>query len=274
MDVAQHLVGDLSGDANWQQAVEGASVVVHCAGRAHVADAAGDSLAEFRAVNVDGTLQLARCAAAAGVRRFIFLSTIKVHGEATASGSPLRPDDACDPKDAYGLSKLEAETALRRLTQDTGMELVIIRPPLVYGPGVKANFAALMNWVKRGWPLPLAAVHNQRSLVGLDNLVDLIVTCMTHGDAPGQVFLVSDGEDVSTTELLRRIGSAMGRPARLVPVPCTWLTLAAAMVGKRGIAQRLLGSLQVDASRTCELLDWRPPLSLDEGLKRAAGRVV
>jgi nucleoside-diphosphate-sugar epimerase len=272
--VTQHLVADLSGDTNWQQALEGAAIVVHCAARAHVPDAAGDSLAEFRAVNVNGTLHLARCAAAAGVKRFIFLSSIKVHGEATAPGSPLRPNDPCNPKDAYGLSKLEAETALRSLTQDTGMELVVIRPPLVYGPGVKANFAALMNWVRRGWPLPLAAVHNQRSLVGIDNLVDLIVTCLTHGAAPGQVFLVSDGEDVSTTELLRRMASAMGHPARLFPVPCSWLTLAAAMAGKPGIAQRLLGSLQVDANGTCELLDWRPPLSLDEGLKRAAGRLV
>ncbi|VTU38645.1 Cholesterol dehydrogenase [Variovorax sp. PBL-H6] len=268
---AQHLVGDLSGDTNWQEAIEGVSIVVHCAARAHVVGPAGDSLAAFRAVNVDGTLHLARCAAAAGVKRFIFLSSIKVHGEATVAGSPLRHDDACHPKDAYGLSKLEAETGLRRLTQGTGMELVVIRPPLVYGPGVRANFAALMNWVRRGWPLPLAAVHNRRSLVGIDNLVDLIVTCLTHDAAPGQVLLVSDGEDVSTTQLLRRMGSAMGRPARLFPMPCTWLTLAAAMVGRSDIAQRLLGSLQVDDSRTRELLDWRPPLSLDEGLKRAAG---
>ena len=274
VSAAQHLVGDLSGNTNWQPAVEGASIVVHCAARAHVVGAASDSLAALREVNVDGTLHLARCAAAAGVRRFIFLSSIKVHGEATVPGSPLRPNDACDPKDAYGLSKFEAETGLRRLAQETGMELVIIRPPLVYGPGVSANFAALMNWVKRGWPLPLAAVHNQRSLIGLDNLVDLIVTCLTHGAAPGQVFLVSDGEDVSTTQLLRRMGSAMGRPVRLFPVPCTWLIAAAAMLGRPGVAQRLLGSLQVDTSRTCDLLDWRPPLSLDEGLKRAAGRVM
>jgi nucleoside-diphosphate-sugar epimerase len=208
------------------------------------------------------------------VRRFIFLSSIKVHGEATAPGSPLRPYDTCNPKDAYGLSKLEAESGLRRLTHATGMELVVIRPPLVYGPGVRANFAALMSWVRRGWPLPLAAVHNQRSLVGLDNLVDLIMTCLTHSAAAGQVLLVSDGEDVSTTQLLRRIGRAMGCPVRLFPVPCSWMTLAAAMVGRRGVAQRLFGSLQVDASRTCDLLNWRPPLSLDEGLKRAAEEVM
>jgi nucleoside-diphosphate-sugar epimerase len=166
---------------------------------------------------------------------------------------------------------MEAEQGLRELSAETGMEVVIIRPPLVYGPGVKANFAAMMRWLRRGLPLPLGAIHNQRSLVALDNLVDLIVTCLTHPAAANQTFLVSDGEDVSTTELLRRMGQALGRPARLIPFPASWLKLAATLVGKQDVAQRLCGSLQVDIEKTQRLLGWTPPVSLDEGLRRAAG---
>jgi UDP-glucose 4-epimerase len=232
---------------------------------------AADPLEEFRRVNVQGTLNLARQAAAAGVRRFVFVSSIKVNGEATQLGQPFTADDAPAPLDAYGVSKMEAERGLREIARQTGMEVVIIRPPLVYGPGVKANFAAMMRWLKRGVPLPLGAIHNQRSLVSLDNLVDLLVTCITHPAAANQTFLVSDGADVSTTELLRRMGQALGRPARLMPVPVSWLKLAAAMVGKQDVAQRLCGSLQVDIEKTRRLLGWTPPLSLDQGLKRAAG---
>jgi len=177
----------------------------------------------------------------------------------------------CEPwLDAYGVSKLEAEQGLREIALQTGMEVVIVRPPLVYGPGVKANFAAMMRWLKRGVPLPLGAIHNQRSLVALGNLVDLITVCLDHPAAANQTFLVSDGEDVSTTELLRRMGQAMGHPARLVPVPVSWLKLAAAGVGKQDVAQRLCGSLQVDIEKTRRLLGWMPPISLDEGLRRAA----
>lgn len=185
-------------------------------------------------------------------------------------GNPFSATDAPVPSDAYGVSKMEAEHGLHELSAQTGMDVVIIRPPLVYGPGVKANFAAMMSWLKRGVPLPLGAIHNQRSLVALDNLVDLIVTCLTHPAAANQTFLVSDGQDVSTTDLLRRMGRAMGHPARLVPVPVSCLKLAAAMLGKQDIAQRLCSSLQVDIDKTRHLLDWRPPLSLDEGLKKAA----
>ena len=261
----------LAEQSDWRAALAGIAVVVHAAARVHVmADTATDPLAEFRRVNVQGTLNLARQAAAAGVRRFVFISSIKVNGESTQPGHPFTADDAPAPLDPYGISKGEAEQGLRELSAETGMEVVIIRPPLVYGPGVKANFAAMMRWLQRGVPLPLGAIYNQRSLVALDNLVDLIVTCMTHPAAAHQTFLVSDGEDVSTTELLRRMGQAMNRPARLIPVPASGLKLAATIVGKRDVAQRLCGSLQVDIEKTRQLLGWRPPLTFDQGLKKAA----
>ena len=264
-------VGEISAQTDWSAALVGIQAVVHAAARVHVMqEAAADPLEEFRRVNVQGTLNLARQAASEGARRFVFVSSIKVNGEATQLGSAFKAEDAPSPLDAYGVSKMEAEQGLREIAFQTGMEVVIIRPPLVYGPGVKANFAAMMRWLRRDVPLPLGAIHNQRSLVALDNLVDLIVTCLTHPAAANQTFLVSDGEDVSTTELLRRMGQAMGRPARLIPVPASLLKLAAAMVGKQDVAQRLCGSLQVDIEKTRRLLGWTPPLSLDEGLRRAA----
>jgi nucleoside-diphosphate-sugar epimerase len=265
------VIGNMDERTDWRPALTATEVVIHLAARVHVmADAVENPLAEFRRVNVQGTLNLARQAAAAGVERFVFVSSIKVNGEATPPGYPFTADDVPAPLDAYGVSKMEAERGLRQIALQTGMEVVIIRPPLVYGPGVKANFAAVMRWLRRGVPLPLGAIHNQRSLVALDNLVDLIVTCLTHPAAANQTFLVSDGEDVSTTELLRRMGRAMGHPARLMPVPASLLTLAAAIVGKRDVAQRLCGSLQVDIEKTRRLLGWTPPLSLDQGLKKAA----
>lgn len=249
----------------------GQDCVIHLAARVHVMDdAVQDPLAEFRAANVDLTANLARRAARAGVRRFVFVSSIKVNGESTQLGAPFAADAVPAPMDAYGVSKMEAEQGLREIASQTGMQVVIIRPPLVYGPGVKANFAAMIRGLQRGIPLPLGAIHNQRSLVALDNLVDLIVTCLTHPAAANQTFLVSDGEDVSTSDLLRRMGQAMGHPARLIPVPASWLKLAAAMVGKQDMAQRLCGSLQVDIEKTRQLLGWNPPLTLDEGLKKAA----
>ena len=248
--------------------------VVHLAARVHVMhvmhETTNNPLAEFRRVNVQGTLNLARQAAAAGVRRFVFISSVKVNGESTQTGVPFTADDTPAPLDAYGVSKREAEQGLRELGVQTGMEVVIIRPPLVYGPGVKANFAAMMRWLKRGVPLPLGAIHNQRSLVAIDNLVDLILLCLTHPAAAHQTFLVSDGEDVSTTALLRRMGQAMGHPARLIPVPSGMLKLAGALVGKSDVVQRLCGSVQVDIAKTRDILGWTPPVSLDEGLRRAA----
>ena len=268
------VVGSIDGSTDWLDVLADCEVVVHLAARVHVMqDATADPLEEFRRINVQGTLNLARQAAAAGVRRFVFVSSIKVNGEATRLGCPFTADDAPAPLDAYGVSKMEAEQGLREIALQTGMEVVIIRPPLVYGPGVKANFAAMMRWLRRGVPLPLGAIHNQRSLVALGNLVDLIGTCLTHPAAVNQTFLVSDSEDVSTTELLQRMGQAMGRPTRLLPVPASWLKLAATLVGKPDVAQRLCGSLQVDIEKTHQLLGWVPPLSLAEGLKRAAGRL-
>lgn len=256
---------------DWSVAVKGVSAVVHCAARVHVmTDTAQNPLTEFRLINVQGTLNLARQASLAGVQRFIFVSSIKVNGEATQPGFPFKSDAASAPLDAYGISKMEAEQGLRELSAQTGMEVVIIRPPLVYGPGAKANFAAMMRWLQRGVPLPLGAIHNHRSLVALGNLADLIVTCISHPAAANQTFLVSDGEDVSTTELLHRMGQAMGKPARLLPVPASWLKLAATLVGKRDVAQRLCGSLQVDIENTRQVLGWTPPLTLDQGLKKAA----
>lgn len=268
-------VGELTPATDWAALVTGVEVVVHTAARVHVLDdTAADPLAEFQRVNVEGTLQLARQASVAGVRRFIFVSSVKVNGESTSGGQPFHADDQPAPLDAYGVSKHEAEQALRELALQTGMELVIVRPPLVYGPGVKANFAAMMRWLERGMPLPLGAVDNRRSLVAIDNLVDLLVTCLRHPAAAGQTFLVSDGEDVSTTQLLRRMGAALGRPARLLPVPPSWLEWSAARLGKGDVARRLCGSLQVDITKTRDLLGWRPPLSLDQGLKKAAGGVA
>lgn len=256
---------------DWRPSLAGADVVIHLAARVHVMnDSAADPLTEFRRINVEGTLNLARQAAAVGVRRFIFISSVKVNGEATQPGHSFTADDAPAPLDPYGISKMEAEQGLQQIAAQTGMEVVIIRPPLVYGPRVKANFAAMMRWLQRGVPLPLGAIDNRRSLVALDNLVDLILTCTSHPAAANQTFLVSDGEDVSTSALLRRMGLAMGRPARLLPVPAGLLKLAATLAGKRDVAQRLCGSLQVDIEKTRQLLGWSPPLTLDQGLKKAA----
>lgn len=254
----------------WADALQGCSTVIHLAARAHVMrEEAHDPLAAYRSVNTAGTLNLARQAAAAGVRRFVFLSSIKVNGEATAPGQAFRASDSPHPQDPYGMSKWEAEQGLRQIAQDTGMEVTTIRPPLVYGPGVKANFAALLRAVTRKRPLPLGAIHNLRSLVGLDNLVDLIMVCTTHPAAAQQTFLASDGEDLSTTDLVRRMARALGQPSRLLPVPAWWLQAGARMVGQGAAAQRLCGNLQVDIRHTREVLGWTPPVSVDEGLRRA-----
>ena len=264
-------IDGLTGNTDWASALSNVETVIHSAARVHVMnDLSADPLVEFRKVNVEGTLNLARQAAAAGVRRFIFISSIKVNGEGTEPGKPYTADDIPAPSDPYGISKLEAEQGLLLLAAETGMEVTIIRPVLVYGPGVKANFLSMMKWLGKGIPLPLGAIHNKRSLVALDNLVDLVVICLDHPAAVNQIFLVSDGKDLSTSELLRRMGKALGKPARLLPVPASWLNLAATLVGKRNVAQRLCGSLQVDIEKTRQLLGWTPPLSVDQGLKRAA----
>jgi len=270
--VQQVQVGDLLHTTDWGQALQDVDAVVHCAARVHVMqDDATDPLQAYREVNVNGTLKLASQAAQAGVRRFVFVSSIKVNGEFTEVGKPFTADDIPAPEDPYGVSKHEAEELLRKIAIETGMEVVIIRPPLVYGPGVKANFESMIRWLVRGVPLPLAAVtENRRSLVALDNLVDLIVTCLHHPAAANQTFLVSDGEDISTAQLLKRMGAAMGKPARLFYMPPTLLKLGASVFNRPGIYQRLCGSLQLDIAKTRQLLGWTPPVSVDEGLRRAA----
>ncbi|QEY62234.1 SDR family oxidoreductase [Metapseudomonas lalkuanensis] len=270
-EVKSRLVPSLDAEADWRPALSGVDVVIHAAARVHVMnERSDDPLAEFRKVNVDGTMCLARQSAAAGVRRFIFLSSIKVNGEWTSSGSPFIADAKPAPSDPYGVSKMEAEQALKDLASETGMEIVIIRPPLVYGPGVRANFLSMMRWLYKGIPLPFGAINNRRSLVALDNLVDLILACVRHPGAANQTFLVSDGEDLSTTQLLRRMGASLGRPARLLPIPEHLLSIAARLLGRKALAQRLCGSLQVDISKTRELLSWSPPVSVEQALNQTA----
>lgn len=273
LDVEQHAeafaVGDLAASTDWTAALVDVDIVIHAAARAHImSDDALDPLVEYRRVNVDGTMALARQAATAGVKRFVYISSIKVNGEQTELGSKFKANADPAPEDAYGMSKLEAENALLQLSTETGMELVIIRPPLVYGAGVKGNFATMAKLVAKGLPLPLGAIHNKRSLVALDNLVDLIITCIDHPAAVNQIFLAGDGEDISTTQLLRGVAKAMGKPSRLIPIPASWLMMAATVLGKKAVAQRLLGSLQVDISKAQQLLSWTPPLSVAEGLRR------
>jgi len=269
--IEQLRVGDLAASTDWGTALRGVDAVVHAAARVHVMhDVAADPLAEFRRVNVAGTVRLAREAARAGVKRFVFVSSIKVSGEGTRPGRPFRADDEPDPVDPYGVSKREAEDELRLVARETGLEVAIVRPVLVYGPGVKGNFHSMMRWLHRGVPLPLGAVHNRRSLVALDNLVDLLVTTLVHPAAANRTFLVSDGEDLSTTELLRRTATALGTRARLLPVPAPLLQGAARVAGRRAVADRLCGNLQVDITPTRELLGWTPSVAIDTALERAA----
>ena len=259
----------LDAHTDWTTALQGATTVIHLAARVHqVQDSSTDPLQAFRATNLHATLQLAQCALKMGVQRFIFVSTVKVLGEETAPDQPFRASDLAVPQDAYATSKHEAEQALRALVAGGSMELVIVRPPLVYGPGVRANFASLVRVVRRGIPLPLACVHNLRSLVGIDNLVSLLLRCTQHADAGGQIFLVSDGHDLSTPDLVRQLATALGQPARLWPVPLAGLQLAARLTGRQAAVQRLCSSLQVDISATCQGLQWAPPVSVAEGLRR------
>ncbi|MBV6661204.1 SDR family oxidoreductase [Pseudomonas yamanorum] len=258
-------------NTHWSSSLTGIDVVIHCAARVHVMnDNETDPLSAFRKVNVEGTLHLARQSAEAGVKRFIFISSIKVNGEGTPLARPYTADDRPEPADPYGISKMEAENGLRELAVITGMEVVIIRPVLVYGPGVKANFLSMMRWLDRGVPLPFGAINNARSLVALDNLVDLIITSLTHPSAANQTFLASDGEDLSTTQLLRRMANALGKPTRLLPVPSWMLSAVAIMLGKKSLSHRLCGSLRADIRKNMTLLNWAPPVSVDEALKAAA----
>lgn len=261
-------VGDIGAHTDWRVALEGAETVIHLAARAHVIsdNAVPDPLAAFRAVNVAGTATLARAAAGAGVRRLIYLSSIKVNGEYSTS-APFRESDIPAPTDAYGSSKYEAEQVLWQVAAETGLAVTILRPPLVYGPGVKANFLRLLQQVASGFPLPLASVKNQRSLLYLGNLVDAIVTCLSHPAAAGQLFLLSDGEDISTPLLIRRLAVALERRPHLFPFPLCLLRFVAAPAGSGKAVDRLLGSLTVDITHIRQQLGWTPPYSMAEGFR-------
>jgi nucleoside-diphosphate-sugar epimerase len=248
------------------------AVVVHAAARAHIMrDEVSDPLTEYRKVNRDATLALARLAAEAGVKRFVFVSSVKVNGESTKPNQPFKPQLNFVPDDPYGLSKYEAEQGLLKIADETGMEIVIVRPPLVYGPNVKGNFASMVKWMKKGIPLPLGAVRNLRSLVALDNLVDFIALCADRERSPkavNEVFLISDGEDVSTSELLRKVARAFGAKSRLLPIPDGLMKFSAKLLGKGAVGDRLFGNLQVDSSKAQNLLGWKPVVTMDEQLSK------
>ncbi len=263
---------EINGLDDYSLALAGCSAVVHCAARVHVMDdKVEDPLALYREVNTAGTLNLARQAIKAGVKRFVFISSIKVNGESSQLGKPFTSSDPQASQDAYGLSKSEAELQLLELAKGSGMDVVIIRPTLVYGPGVKANFASLMNLVSKGIPLPFSCItNNKRSLVSVDNLVDLIITCIDHPKAANQVFLVSDDDDVSTSAMVREMALALGKPAWQLPVPIWCYNLAGKLFNKSDVVDRLIGSLQVDITHTKETLGWTPPQTLQEGFKQTA----
>lgn len=262
-------VGEIGPETDWSAALQGVDVVIHLAARVHVMqDTAADPLAAFRRVNTDGTERLARQAAEAGVRRLVLVSSIKVNGE--RAERPFTELDPPRPEDPYGISKAEAEAVLRRVAEEAGLEAVVVRPPLVYGPGVGGNFARLLALVERGLPLPLGAVDNRRSLVGRCNLVDFLVRCAEHPAAAGETFLVSDGEDLSTAELIRRLARALDRPVRLWPVPPALLYAAGRVTGRTAVVERLCGSLQIDSRKGRERLGWAPPATVEEELARTA----
>jgi nucleoside-diphosphate-sugar epimerase len=274
------VVDQLDSTTDWTPALHHVDTVIHLAARVHVMhDNARDKLAAYREVNVAGTLQLAKQAAETGVRRLVYLSTLKVNGEQTFTGTAnsiphgakeyFTSADVAAPQDEYAVSKWEAEQALWDVSANTGLEVVVVRPPLVYGPGVKGNFLRLMQLVERGVPLPLGSVTNRRSLIGIDNLTDLLIRCMSHPHAAGQTFLVSDGEDLSTPALIETLAREMGKSPRLFPVPLSLLRMAGRMSGKLQEIERLVGSLQVDCAHTCSVLGWNPPVPVEEGLRKA-----
>jgi len=269
--VQRHIIGDLTTLTNKLSVLDDTDVIIHLAARAHIMDeTANDPLTEFRKVNTTATLNLARQAAAAGVQRFIFISSIKVNGETTPPDQAFKTEIDTPPCDPYALSKYEAEQGLLSLAQNTKMEVVIIRPPLVYGPGVKANFASLIKWLNKGIPLPFGAIDNQRSLLAVDNLSSFIILCIDHPKAANEIFLIADGEDISTTELLQKIAQALHKKARLLPVPVYWMSFIAQLIGKQAINSRLFASLQADSSKAKDLLGWQPISTMDEQLSKIA----
>ena len=264
-------IGEIDSRTDWSQVLGGITTVIHLAARVHIMhDDAISPLEEFRKVNVAGTEQLARSAAASGVKRLVYVSSIKVNGEATCGEKKFTETDVPSPEDPYGISKMEAEKTLHCIAQETGLEVVIVRPPLVYGAGVKGNFAQMLKMLAKGIPLPLASVQNLRSLVYVENLVDVLILCATHPAATGQTYLVSDGEDISTSDLLQQLGAAMEHPARLFSCPLGLLQLGGRLTGKSDQVERLLGSLQVDSDKIRRELNWTPPYSLQQGLQATA----
>ena len=265
-------VGDLAGAVDWGRALDGVDVVVHLAARVHVMrETAADALGAFRRVNVDATVALAEACARAGVRRLVYASSVKVLGESTPLGAPFDDASPPAPADPYGVSKLEAERALAGVSAAGGPEIAVLRPPLVHGPGAGGNLERLVRWVAAGVPLPIGSIDNRRSLVGVDNLADALLAAAGHPAAAGRTFLVADGEDLSTPELVRRIGRVIGREARIVPVPTPLLSAAMRVAGRESL-RRLLESLQVDARGLRDALGWRPPRTVDQGLARLARR--
>ncbi len=261
--------GELSPSFNWSPFLSGVQTIIHLAARVHVMDdSASDPLKEFRNVNTESTLNLAKQAAEAGVQRFVFISSIKVNGEETALGSPYSPESTANPSDPYGISKFEAEEGLLQISKKTNLEVVIIRPPLIYGPGVKANFRAMIKLANLGLPIPLGNIKNKRSLIALDNFVSFILCCAKHPKAKNEVFLISDGEDVSTSELVSALGKALGKPAKLFSLPPVLFLLAGFILNKGNMVQRLKGSLQVDSSKATTLLGWKPTVTMEEALKK------
>ncbi len=262
-------IGDIDEITDWQDCLGGVECIIHLANLAHVMnEQSSNPLALYRKVNSEGTINLARQAVAAGVKRFIFISSIKVNGESTLHGQAFTPKDQHIPVDPYGLSKYEAELGLKLIAEQTGLEVVVIRPPLIYGPGVKANFLKMMRWVEKGFPLPLGAIQNHRSMLGLDNLINFIELCLTHPNAAGQTFLVSDDHDVSTTELLKEIATAMHRPPRLLSIPQFLIEMLLILFGQRHISERLCGSLQLDISFAKTCLSWKPPHTFKDQLSK------
>lgn len=265
------ILGDLSGKSNFQDAVSNQRVIIHCAARVHIMkDAAEDAEQQYNAVNVEGTINLAKQAAKAGVARFIFLSSIKVNGESTQL-APFTHSDKRNPQDFYGESKSKAEIALISLAKETGMEVVIIRPPLVYGPGVKANFASLIKLVSKGIPLPFGSINkNLRSMVYIDNLIDLIVLAVDHPNASNQIFLVSDDRDLSTKALIDIISKSLHKSGVQLPIPASLFAFLGKVTGRSAIIERLVGSLQLDIEHTKSQLDWTPPFEVEYGIEMTA----
>ncbi len=265
--VEKIVAGSIDSSTDWSSALKGIDCVIHLAARVHVMkEESPDPLAEFRRVNAEGTRRLALAAAERGVKRLVYVSSIKVNGEAT-KGEPCSEQVAPNPQDPYALSKWEAEQSLLEISRETGLEIVILRPPLVYGPGVGGNFIRMLEWIKKGIPLPLGSVKNRRSMIHVENLADALILCSTHPDAKNETFLVSDSECISTPDLIRMLSEKMGREARIFPFPVPLLHVLGRLTGKSAEIERLTGSLEIDSSKIRQKLGWKPPHSILDGLK-------